>query len=224
MAAQPKYIVLLGPPASGKGTQAAQLRQALNLPHVASGDLFRENIKNETDLGLTAKAYIDRGELVPDDVTIGMVMERLSRPDCARGALLDGFPHTIAQAEALDQELAARGHQIGVVTYITVPEEILVERVSGRRLCRVCGESYHVRFNPPRQPGVCDKDGGELYQRDDDQPETVRKRLQVYWQQTSPLIDYYRRQGVLVEINGDQAIDAVQEALRAAVRSVKREA
>ena len=224
MAAQPKYIVLLGPPASGKGTQAAQLRQALNLPHVASGDLFRENIKNKTDLGLTAKAYIDRGELVPDDVTIAMVMERLSRPDCARGALLDGFPRTIAQAEALDQELAARGHQIGVVTYITVPEEILVERVSGRRLCRVCGESYHVRFNPPRQPGVCDKDGGELYQRDDDQPETVRKRLQVYWQQTSPLIDYYRRQGVLVEINGDQAIDAVQAALRAAVSSVKREA
>jgi adenylate kinase len=220
MAAEPKYIVLLGPPASGKGTQAAQLREALKLPHVASGDLFRENIKNKTDLGLKAKAYMDRGELVPDDVTIAMVMERLSRPDCAPGALLDGFPRTLAQAEALDRALAARGDRISMVPYITVPDEVLVERVSGRRLCRVCGESYHIRFKPPRQPGVCDKDGGELCQRDDDMPETVRKRLQVYWEQTSPLIDYYRRKGVLVEINGDQPIDAVQAALRAVVANV----
>lgn len=219
MAAQPKYIVLLGPPASGKGTQAAQLRAALRLPHVASGDLFRANLKNETELGLKAKAYMDRGELVPDDVTIAMVMERLSQPDCADGALLDGFPRTIAQAQALDQALAVRGHRICVVPNIVVPDEILVERVSGRWLCRVCGEAYHVRFNPPKQPGVCDKDGGELYQRDDDKPDTVRKRLQVYWDQTSPLIDYYRKQGVLVEINGDQAIDAVQADLRAAVAS-----
>jgi len=184
---------------------------------VASGDLFRENLKNKTELGLKAKVYMDRGDLVPDDVTIAMVMERLSRPDCSGGALLDGFPRTIAQAEALDQALAERGHRINVVPYIAVPDEVLVERVSGRRLCRVCGEAYHVRFNPPRQPGVCDNDGGELYQRDDDKPETVRQRLKVYWEQTSPLIDYYRSQGVLVEINGDQPIDAVTADLYAAV-------
>ena len=217
MSTEPKYIVLLGPPASGKGTQAARMREALNLPHVASGDLFRENLKNETELGLKARVYMDRGELVPDDVTIAMVRDRLSRPDCADGALLDGFPRTIAQAEALDKALAAQGHKISIVPYIAVPDEVLVERVSGRRLCRVCGEAYHIRFNLPKQPGVCDKDGGELYQRDDDKPETVRKRLQVYWEQTSPLIDYYRRQGVLVEVNGDQPIDAVTADLHAAI-------
>jgi adenylate kinase len=217
MAMEPKYVVLLGPPASGKGTQAAQLHEALNIPHVASGDLFRENLKNKTGLGLKAKAYMDRGELVPDDITIAMVIERLSQPDCASGVLLDGFPRTIAQAEALDRALAERGQKIGLVPYIVVPDEVLVERVSGRRLCRVCGEPYHVRFNPPRRAGVCDKDGGDLYQRDDDKPETVRKRLKVYWEQTNPLVDYYRQRGVLVEINGDQSIDAVQAELRAAV-------
>ena len=217
MTAEPKFIVLLGPPASGKGTQAARLREALNLPHVASGDLFRENLKNETELGRKAKVYMDRGELVPDDVTIAMVMDRLSRPDCANGALLDGFPRTIAQAEALDRELASQGHKISIVPNIVVPDEVLVERVSGRRLCRVCGQAYHVRFDPPQQPGVCDRDGGELYQRDDDKPETVRRRLKVYWEQTSPLIGYFGQQGVLLEVNGDQSIDAVAADLRAAV-------
>jgi len=217
MTTQPKYIVLLGPPASGKGTQAARLKEILDLPHIASGDLFRENLKNETELGKKAKVYMDRGDLVPDDVTIAMVMERLSRPDCANGALLDGFPRTIAQAEALDQALAGQGNKISLALYIAVPDEVLVERVSGRRLCRLCGESYHVRFNPPKQPGVCDNDGGELYQRDDDKPETVRKRLQVYWEQTSPLIETYRDQGVLVEVDGDQAIDDVTADLRAVV-------
>ena len=217
MTAQPKYIVLLGPPASGKGTQAARLKEILDLPHIASGDLFRENLKNETELGKKAKVYMDRGELVPDDVTIAMVIERLSRPDCANGALLDGFPRTIAQAEALDEALAEQGNKISLALYVAVPDEVLVERVSGRRLCRLCGESYHVRFNPPKQPGVCDNDGGELYQRDDDKPETVRKRLQVYWEQTSPLIETYRDQGVLVEADGDQAIDDVTADLRAAV-------
>jgi adenylate kinase len=217
MALEPRYIVLLGPPASGKGTQAAKLREALNLPHVASGDLFRENLKNETELGRKAKVYMDRGDLVPDDITIAMVMERLSRPDCASGALLDGFPRTMAQAKALDQALAAQGRGISIVPNIVVPDDVLVERVSGRRLCRVCGEAYHVQFNPPKQPGVCDNDGGELYQRDDDKPGTVRQRLKVYWDQTSPLIGYYRQQGVLVEVNGDQPIDAVEAALRAAV-------
>lgn len=218
MATEPGFIVLIGPPGAGKGTQADMLREALNLPHVASGDLFRENLKNETELGLKAKAYMDRGELVPDDITIAMVMERLGRPDCVNGALLDGFPRTIAQAEALDEALAARGQKISVVPYISVPDEVLVERLSGRRLCRVCGRSYHMLFSPPQQPGICDEDGGELYQRDDDQPETVRNRLKVYWTQTSPLIDYYRRRGVLVEIDGDQPIQAVAAELRAVVR------
>jgi adenylate kinase len=157
---------------------------------------------------------MDRGALVPDDVTIAMVMDRLSRPDCVEGAILDGFPRTIAQAEALDEALAAEGHEVCVVPYIAVPDEVLVDRVAGRRLCRVCGKSYHVKFNPPEEPGICDEDGGELYQRDDDKPETVRKRLEVYWEQTSPLIDYYRQQGVLVEVDGDQPIDAVTEDLR----------
>jgi adenylate kinase len=187
----------------------------LDLPHVASGDLFRENLKNETELGRKAKAYMDRGELVPDDVTIAMVMDRLHRPDCADGAILDGFPRNIAQAEALDEALAAQGHEISVAVYIAVPDEVLVERVSGRRLCRVCGESYHVRFNPPEAPGVCDKDGGELFQRDDDKPETVRKRLQIYWEETNPLVKYYRQKGVLVEVDGDQAIDEVTADLKA---------
>jgi adenylate kinase len=217
MTAEPRYVVLLGPPASGKGTQAARLREDLNLPHVASGDLFRENLKNETELGLKAKTYMDRGALVPDDVTIAMVMDRLARPDCANGALLDGFPRTIAQAKALDDALAEQGYRITSALNITVPDEVLVERVSGRRLCRTCGESYHIMFRRPKQDGVCDKDGGELYQRDDDMPDTVRERLKVYWDQTSPLIDHYRAQRVLVEVDGDQPIDAVTEDLRAAL-------
>ena len=213
----PLYIALLGPPASGKGTQAARLREALGLPHVASGDLFRENLKNETELGTMAKAYMDRGELVPDDITIAMVMERLDRQDCARGALLDGFPRTIPQADALDEALAARGQSLKVVLNIVVPDDVLVERVSGRRLCPVGGEAYHVRFNPPQIPGVCDNDGGLLYRRDDDKPAIVRQRLRVYWEQTSPLIDRYRRGGLLVEINGDQPIDAVTDDLAAGI-------
>ena len=214
---EPKYVVLLGPPGAGKGTQAARLRENMDLPHIASGDLFREHLKNKTDLGLKANAFMERGELVPDDVTIAMVVDRLSRPDCVRGALLDGFPRTIAQAEALDRALAGDGRKIGVVPSITVPDEVLVERLSDRWLCPICGESYHVLFSPPRQPGVCDNDGGELYQRDDDKPETVRNRLAVYWEQTSPLIDHYTRRGILVEINGDQPIEMVQADLRAAV-------
>ena len=213
----PQFIILIGPPASGKGTQAVKLRELLGLPHVASGDLFREHIGNETDLGLAAKVYIDQGELVPDDVTIAMVMERLGRPDCAGGALLDGFPRTIAQAEALDRGLAGQGHKVGLVLAIAVPDEVLIKRVSGRRLCPLCGASYHVSFRPPVKSGVCDRDGGELYQRDDDRPETVRQRLRVYREQTSPLIAHYCSQGVLREVNGDQPIRAVTADLRAAL-------
>jgi adenylate kinase len=213
-------MLLLGPPGAGKGTQALRLVAKLGVPQISTGDMLRGAVADGTDVGRQAQAYMDRGELVPDDVTIAMVMDRLSQPDCANGALLDGFPRTMAQAEALDQALAAQGHKISMVPNIAVPDEVLVERVSGRRICRVCGESYHVQFNPPKQPGVCDNDGGELYQRDDDQPETVRQRLKVYWEQTSPLIDYYRNKAVLVEINGDQSIDAVQADLRAAVADV----
>ncbi|MCD6345622.1 MAG: adenylate kinase [Anaerolineae bacterium] len=217
MTKNPKYIILLGPPASGKGTQAAQLRQALNLPHVASGDLFRYNLKNKTELGLKAKTYMDSGALVPDDVTIAMVVERLSRPDCAGGALLDGFPRTIAQAEALDHVLAEKGLRINRVLNIQVPDEVLVARITGRRLCRICGEPYHILYKPPQVEGICDLDGGELYQRDDDTEETAKNRLKVYWKQTSPLIAYYRGQGVLVDINGNQSIKAVTEELMNAV-------
>ncbi len=217
MLKEPKFVILIGPPASGKGTQATRLCHMLNVPHIASGDLFREHLKNKTELGLKAGVYMERGELVPDEITIGMVMERLSRPDCATGALLDGFPRTLAQAEALDRTLTAQGDRIALVLYITAPDQVLIERVSGRRICRTCGESYHIKFNPPEKPGVCDKDGGELYQRDDDKEETVRKRLQVYRQQTNPLVEYYRRKGILVEINGDQPIEAVTAELYAAL-------
>jgi adenylate kinase len=209
MPADPRFFILLGPPMSGKGTQAVRLTQLLGIPQVASGDLFRYNIKNQTDLGMEAKKFIDRGDLVPDEITIGMVKERLNREDCNSGALLDGFPRTIPQAKALDGILGDLGAALEEVFSIAVPEDALVERASGRRLCRVCGESYHLKFNPPRESGICDKDGGELYQRDDDIPETVRQRLEVYQNQTSPLIEFYRERGILQEIDGDQSINAV---------------
>jgi adenylate kinase len=190
---------------------------------VASGDLFRENLQNETELGNKAKVFINRGELVPDDITIAMVLTRLRDPDTVVGALLDGFPRTIAQAEALDTALENKGREIRLVPYIAVPDEVLVERVSGRRLCKVCGESYHIIFNPPKVAGKCDNDGGELYQRDDDNPETVRKRLKVFWEQTNPLIAYYREKGLLAEVNGNQSIADVQAALRAVVDPFSRD-
>ncbi|MBN1249842.1 MAG: adenylate kinase [Anaerolineae bacterium] len=217
MGKNPTYVILMGPPASGKGTQAERLQQTLGLPHVASGDLFRYNLKNETELGLKAKTYMDKGELVPDDITIAMVLDRLSGDDCAKGALLDGFPRTLAQAAALDAALAEEDNRINLVLNIQVPEEELIARVTGRRLCRNCGASYHIKFKPPKQPGVCDKCGGELYQRDDDTEETARRRLEVYEAQTKPLIEYYDGKGVLVNVDGDQPIDKVTESLKAAI-------
>ncbi len=205
----PKFLVLLGPPMSGKGTQAARLSKTLGIPQISSGDLFRDNIKNKTALGREAKTYMDRGDLVPDQITIGMVAERLARPDAARGALLDGFPRTITQAEELDRILKELDASLTGVLSISVPAEELVKRASGRRICRSCGKSYHLAFNPPAQEGICDVDGGELYQRDDDLPDTVRQRLEVYQGQTSPLVDYYRKRGNLREIKGDQPIDKV---------------
>jgi adenylate kinase len=215
---KPIYLLLLGPPGSGKGTQARILRDTLGIVHIASGDLFRENIKNQTKLGLAAKSFIDRGELVPDDLTIAMVMERLREPDTQAGVLLDGFPRTLPQAAALDKALAEEGNQLSMVLSIDVSEEVLVERISGRLFCRVGGESYHKIFNPPLVEGVCDQDGGELYRRDDDEPETVKNRIKVYLAQTNPLILYYQKKGILVDIDGDQAINEVEEEILATLR------
>ena len=215
-------LVLLGPPGSGKGTQAERLKEQLGLPHVASGDLFRENIGNETELGLLAKEYMDRGQLVPDDVTIAMVRERLQQPDCDDGVILDGFPRTLAQALALDKMLAGTGRALAGVLYINLPDEETVRRLSGRWICGQCQTPYHVVFSPPAEEGVCDECGGELYQRDDDRPETVRARLRVYHEQTAPLIDYYRRAGLLVEVDGAGDIEAVSAALLEATRNLMK--
>ena len=217
MTPEPKYIILLGPPGSGKGTQAAELKEMLNLPHVSSGDLFRHNINNKTALGLKAKTYIDQGELVPDAITIAMVMDRLSQPDCQKGALLDGFPRTLAQAEALDKALSEQGHEIEKVPLINVPQEVVIERLSGRLICRKCQATFHKIYNPFETCPQHQCQGEYLYQREDDKPETVRSRLEVYWEQTSPLIDYYREQGVLVEIDGNQPMEEVTADLRAAI-------
>jgi len=211
------YIVLLGPPGAGKGTQAEVIAEKLGLIHVSSGDLFRENIKNETELGKLAQGYISRGELVPDEVTIGMVQNRLMRPDNTKGALLDGFPRTPAQAQALDTMLQGSDAAIKVVPYISVPEDVLIERLSGRWTCRAASHVFHSIYNPPRKNGVCDVDGSELYQREDDKSETVLNRIQVFNKQTQPLIAYYRGNGLLVEIDGTQEIGKVTSDLIKAI-------
>jgi adenylate kinase len=212
-----KYIVLLGPPGAGKGTQAQIVSQKLSLPHISSGDIFRENLKNQTELGRQAKGFMDRGELVPDDLTISMIRERLARPDCVSGALLDGFPRTPAQAEALDKMLAGLGGAVNAVPYIKVEEQALIDRLTGRWTCRAQGHVFHERFNPPQQPGKCDFDGSDLYQRDDDKAETVINRIRVYLTQTAPLIEYYRQAGVLRELDGTQPIEAVSRDMLAAL-------
>ena len=214
------FIVLLGPPGVGKGTQAKVLADTKKLAHISSGDLFRENIKNQTELGKHAKSFIDKGELVPDDVTIGMIRDRLNRPDCRTGAILDGFPRNPAQAVALEKMLSEFSGQVKIVPYITAPESILVDRISGRWTCRSNGHVYHQIFNPSLRTGVCDLDGSDLYQREDDKVETVTKRIRVYLEQTIPLVDYYRQSGKLVEINGAQAVDQVSSDLCAAVRNI----
>jgi adenylate kinase len=215
---EPLYIVLLGGPGAGKGTQAERLAEALCIPQVSTGDLFRENLKGETDLGLLAKGYMERGELVPDEVTVGMVRERLARPDAARGAILDGFPRTVAQADALGVLLEEMGHKLAVAPYIEVPEDVLLARLAGRWTCKGCGAMYHQLFSPPKVEGVCDRCGGALYQRPDDTPETQRHRITVYLVQTAPLIDYYRDKGLLVTVDGRPGIDEIQAELAAIVR------
>jgi adenylate kinase len=211
------YIVMLGPPGVGKGTQAKILAEKTGLAHVSSGDLFRDNIKNETELGQLAKSYMNKGELVPDDVTIAMIRERLTRPDCQAGAILDGFPRTPAQADALKEMLAEFGGDVDYVPFINADNDVLVSRLSGRWTCRANGHVFHEKFNPPQQPGVCDLDGSELYQRDDDKVETVTRRIQVYAEQTAPLIKYYREAGKLIKIDGAQPIEQVTAALMKAV-------
>ena len=211
-------LVMLGPPGAGKGTQAALLAGRLGSPHVATGDLFRAALKNETELGLTAKSYMERGELVPDEVTIAMVRERLEESDCDGGVFLDGFPRTIEQAEALKGLLTEQGKTVDRALFIDADEDELVRRLSSRWTCRNCQAVYNVISNPPVEEGKCDICGGELYQRSDDVPETVRNRIRVYWQQTSPLIDYYRDEGLLITIKSEGGIERVQEKILEALR------
>ncbi len=214
------YIVLLGPPGVGKGTQAKVLAERTGLVHVSSGDLFREYIKGQTELGGLAKSYMDKGELVPDDVTIAMIKDRLARPDCKAGALLDGFPRTPVQADALHNLLADFKGDVDLVPFINADSTVLIERVSSRWLCRAQGHIYNMKSNPPKVPGKCDVDGSELYQREDDKVETVANRIKVYAEQTAPLIDYYRRGNKLVEVDGTQPIEKVTDALLSVIEKV----
>lgn len=212
------YLVLLGVPGAGKGTQARLLEAKLGIPQISTGDLFRYNMKNQTELGLLAKSYMDRGELVPDEVTILMVQDRLQQEDCQKGAIFDGFPRNLTQAVALDQMTAAHGG-IRRVLLFNLDDEEAMRRITGRRTCKICGTVYHVDYNPPKVEGKCDLDGGELVQRDDDKPETVKTRLYVYYKQTSPLVGYYFAKGLLTEVDGTQPIEAVQEDLLALLQS-----
>lgn len=212
------YIVLLGPPGVGKGTQAQILSERTGLAHISSGDLFRENLKNQTELGKLAQTYMSKGDLVPDDVTIAMIKDRLGRSDCAAGAILDGFPRTPAQADALEAMLTEFDGSVNAAPVISAPRDVLIERLSDRWTCREKGHIFNMKSNPPKAAGVCDFDGSELYQRDDDRVDTVSKRIDIYLEQTSPLIEYYRDRGKLVEINGMQSIEQVTQALMSALK------
>lgn len=204
-------IIIMGLPGAGKGTQAAKIIKKYSIPHISTGDMFRLAIKNETDLGRQAKAFMDQGELVPDEVTVGIVKERLSQSDAKDGFLLDGFPRTVEQAEALNSIMSELGTQIDKTIYVEVPEEELMNRLTGRRICETCGATYHLVFNPPKTEGICDLDGGKLYQREDDNPETVQNRLEVNIKQTAPLLDFYKSFGVLATVDGSKDIEEVFE-------------
>ncbi len=210
-------LILLGPPGAGKGTQASRIVEDYGVPHISTGDILRSAVKNQTHMGLEAKRYMDAGELVPDEVVIGIVKDRLQEPDTANGFLMDGFPRTIPQARALDASLADLSRDVSRVVAVLVPDDELVKRLSGRRICRECQTPYHVYANPSQREGVCDKCGGELFQRDDDTEATVRNRLNVYAEQTEPLIDYYDEQGLVARIDGQQTPDKVYEDIKAAI-------
>ena len=215
-------ILLMGPPGAGKGTQAERISGYCKIPHIATGDIFREAIRSDTDLGRQAKSYLDAGELVPDAVTIGIVRERVQALDCKAGFLLDGFPRTIPQAEALERLLDELSMKLDLVLNIKVAPAVLVERLTGRRICRQCGTSYHLVFNPPKQDGICDRCGGELYQRSDDTPETVSDRMRVYTNKTAPLLKFYRQRGLLRDVDGEPGIDAVWDAILGLLGSLDR--
>ncbi|WP_174615417.1 adenylate kinase [Virgibacillus ihumii] len=210
-------LILMGLPGAGKGTQAEKINEKYNIPHISTGDMFRLAIKEGTELGTKAKSYMDQGELVPDEVTIGIVKERLGKDDCKNGFLLDGFPRTIAQAEALQSILTDMNETIDYVLHVDVPKEKLLERLTGRRICPTCGATYHVIYNPPKVEGKCDKDGAELIQREDDQEETVKNRLDVNVKQAQPLLDYYQEKGYLVKVDGDQDIDQVFQDIQSKI-------
>ena len=207
------YIIMLGAPGSGKGTTAKVLAERTNLPHISTGDIFRANIKNNTELGQKAKTYMDKGELVPDELVVDLIMDRFKEADCANGYVLDGFPRTIPQAEALDKALSANGESVDYAVNVEVPDENIINRMSGRRACVGCGATYHIQFNAPKVEGVCDTCGEKLILRDDDKPETVKNRLSVYHEQTQPLIDYYSKKGVLAEVDGTQSMENVFNAI-----------
>lgn len=204
-------LILLGPPGAGKGTQASGIVKKYNVPHISTGDIFRKNIKENTDLGKKAKEYMDKGLLVPDELVVEIVKDRLTEEDCMEGFLLDGFPRTVGQADALEKELTNLKYTLDKVINIDVSKEELIERAVGRRVCKECGETYHIKFNSPKVEGICDKCGSKLHQRKDDTVETVTKRIEVYTEQTQPLIDYYTKKGILININGEQGIDKVFE-------------
>jgi adenylate kinase len=211
------YIILLGAPGAGKGTQASILSQRLNMAHVASGDLFRQALAKGTELGLQAKSYMEQGKLVPDEITIKMVLERIKAPDCQRGILLDGFPRNVEQAGALDEALKKQGKAIDRVVYIKVSEDELLKRLTGRWICRNCQAPYHEVNSPPNVAGKCDKCGGELYQRADDNTVTIKKRLQVFFAETAPLIDYYSGKGKLLEVQGEGSMEEISERIISAL-------
>ena len=206
-------IIMLGAPGAGKGTQAKMIAAKYGIPHISTGDIFRANIKNGTELGAKAKEYMDKGLLVPDELVVDLVIDRFKEPDCAKGYVLDGFPRTIPQAEALDKALTAIGESVDYAINVEVPDENIVRRMGGRRACVGCGATYHIQFNPTKVEGICDACGEKLILRDDDKPETVKKRLDVYHQQTQPLIDYYKNAEVLAEVDGTQPMDAVFQGI-----------
>ncbi|RKD25419.1 Adenylate kinase [Caminicella sporogenes DSM 14501] len=214
-------LILLGPPGAGKGTQASSIVEKYNIPHISTGDIFRKNIKEGTELGKKAKEYMDKGLLVPDELVVAIVEDRLKEDDCKNGFLLDGFPRTVNQAKSLDKVLEKMNVSLNKVLNIKVDKEILVNRAVGRRICKECGRAYHIEFNPPKESGKCDVCGGQLYQRSDDKEETVAKRIEVYLKETAPLIDYYNNKGILVDINGEQDIKKVFEDIVLALGSEK---